>query len=61
MTEYGIAYLHGSNIRERAMDLIAIAHPKFRQWLIEEAKKLSLIYKDQAPSCRGRMVYTRWL
>jgi acyl-CoA hydrolase/N-acetylglutamate synthase-like GNAT family acetyltransferase len=48
VTEYGIAYLHGKNIRERAMDLIAIAHPKFRPWLIEEAKKLNLIYKDQA-------------
>ncbi len=39
VTEYGIAYLHGKNIRERAMDLIAIAHPKFRPWLIAEAKK----------------------
>ena len=48
VTEYGIAYLHGKNIRERAMDLIAIAHPKFRPWLIEEGKKSSLIYKDQA-------------
>jgi acyl-CoA hydrolase/GNAT superfamily N-acetyltransferase len=48
VTEYGIAYLHGKNIRERAMDLIAIAHPKFRTWLIEEAKKLNIIYKDQA-------------
>jgi acyl-CoA hydrolase/ribosomal protein S18 acetylase RimI-like enzyme len=48
VTEFGIAYLHGKNIRERAMDLIAIAHPKFRPWLIEEAKKRLLIYKDQA-------------
>jgi len=48
VTEYGIAYLHGKNIRERAMSLISIAHPKFREGLIEEAKKLSLIYKDQA-------------
>ncbi len=48
VTEYGIAYLHGRNIRERAMALISIAHPKFQSWLIEEAKKLSLIYKDQA-------------
>ena len=38
VTEYGIAYLHGKNIRERAMELISIAHPKFRPWLIEEAK-----------------------
>jgi len=48
VTEYGIAYLHGKNIRERAMQLIAIAHPDFRAWLIEEARKLGLIYKDQA-------------
>ena len=48
VTEYGIVYLHGKNIRERSMDLIAIAHPKFRPWLIEEAKKAGLIYKDQA-------------
>jgi acyl-CoA hydrolase/GNAT superfamily N-acetyltransferase len=47
VTEFGIAYLHGKNIRERAMELIAIAHPKFRPWLIEEAKRLSLIYRDQ--------------
>ena len=48
VTEYGIAYLHGKNIRERAMSLIAIAHPKFRPWLVEEAKKRGLIYADQA-------------
>ncbi|MBN2038920.1 MAG: GNAT family N-acetyltransferase [Spirochaetes bacterium] len=48
VTEYGIAYLRGKNIRERAMDLIAIAHPKFRQRLIGQAKELNLIYKDQA-------------
>lgn len=48
VTEYGIAYLHGKNIRERAMSLIAIAHPKFRPWLVEEAKKRNLVYKDQA-------------
>ena len=55
VTEYGIAYLQGKNIRERAMDLIAIAHPKFRPWLIEEAKKEKLIYSDQAfiPGERG--------
>jgi len=55
VTEYGIAYLHGKNIRERAMELIAITHPKFRPWLIQEAKKLNLIYKDQAfiPGKRG--------
>jgi acyl-CoA hydrolase/GNAT superfamily N-acetyltransferase len=48
VTEYGIAYLHGKNIRERAMSLIAIAHPKFQPWLIQEAKRRGLIYQDQA-------------
>jgi acyl-CoA hydrolase/GNAT superfamily N-acetyltransferase len=56
VTEHGIAYLHGKNIRERAMALISIAHPKFQPWLIEEAKKKGLIYQDQAyiPGERGR-------
>ncbi len=55
VTEFGIAYIHGKNIRERAMDLIAIAHPKFKSFLIEEAKKLKLIYSDQTilPGERG--------
>ena len=55
VTEYGIAYLHGKTIRERAMSLISIAHPKFRPWLIEEAKKRGIIYRDQAfiPGKRG--------
>ncbi|HWR88792.1 MAG TPA: GNAT family N-acetyltransferase [Dissulfurispiraceae bacterium] len=48
VTEYGIAYLHGKNIRERAMALIAIAHPKFRHELVGEAKKRGLVYQDQA-------------
>ncbi len=48
ITEYGIAYLHAKNIRERAMSLIAIAHPEFRPWLVEEAKNLGYIYRDQA-------------
>ncbi len=32
-TEYGVAYLHGKNLRERAHALIRIAHPKFREEL----------------------------
>ena len=48
VTEYGIAYLHGKSIRERTMDLISIAHPKFRPWLIDEAKKRRFIYTDQS-------------
>jgi acyl-CoA hydrolase len=33
VTEYGIAYLHGRTIRQRAEALIQIAHPKFRNQL----------------------------
>ncbi len=59
VTEYGLAYLHGKNVRERAMALISIAHPKFQPWLIDEAKEASLIYKDQAfiPGEKGRYPY----
>ena len=48
VTEYGIAYLHGKNIRERAMSLIAIAHPKFQPVLVKAAREHFLIYGDQA-------------
>lgn len=33
VTEYGVAYLHGRNLRERAEALIRIAHPRFREEL----------------------------
>ena len=35
VTEYGVAYLHGKSIRERAKALIEIAHPRFRDELYE--------------------------
>ncbi|HTF99852.1 MAG TPA: GNAT family N-acetyltransferase [Nitrospirota bacterium] len=57
VTEYGIAYLHGKNIRERAMDLIAIAHPNFREELVAKAKERKLIYRDQAFISGERGVY----
>jgi len=43
VTEYGIAYLHGKNLRQRAEALINIAHPDFRAMLEEEAKKRKLL------------------
>jgi acyl-CoA hydrolase len=39
VTEFGVAYLHGKCIRERATALIEIAHPKFRQELYEYCEK----------------------
>jgi len=55
VTEYGIAYLHGKNLRERAMELIRVAHPNFRPQLLRDAKARHLIYADQAfvPGSRG--------
>lgn len=47
VTEFGAAYLHGKTIRERAISLIQIAHPKFRPWLLAEAKGRNLVYADQ--------------
>jgi acyl-CoA hydrolase/RimJ/RimL family protein N-acetyltransferase len=47
VTEYGIAYLHGKSIRQRVLDLINIAHPRFRKELIQAAKAQNYIYKDQ--------------
>ena len=47
VTEYGTAYLHGKNIRKRCLDLINIAHPKFRNQLIRAAKAKKYIYEDQ--------------
>ncbi len=43
VTEYGIAYLHGKNLRQRAEALINIAHPDFRHMLEQEAKKRKLL------------------
>jgi 4-hydroxybutyrate CoA-transferase len=43
VTEYGIAYLHGKNLRQRAEALIHIAHPNFRSMLESEAKERKLL------------------
>jgi acyl-CoA hydrolase len=40
VTEYGIAKLRGKTLRERANELIDIAHPDFRAELRREAQKL---------------------
>ena len=43
VTEYGTAWLRGASIRQRARELIAIAHPAFREQLTAEAKKYGFI------------------
>ena len=39
VTEFGVAYLHGRTIRQRAEALIQIAHPKFRDELYAYCEK----------------------
>ncbi len=46
-TEYGIAYLMGKTMRERAQELIDIAHPDDREELVRQAKEAKLLYADQ--------------
>ncbi|MGE5381668.1 MAG: acetyl-CoA hydrolase/transferase C-terminal domain-containing protein [Methylocystaceae bacterium] len=43
MTEYGVASLKGQNLRTRVKELIRIAHPQFRDWLEEQARKMNYI------------------
>ena len=47
VSEWGIAYLYGKSIRERVLEMINIAHPDFREVLLEHAKKWKYIYSDQ--------------
>lgn len=47
VTEYGVAYLHGKTIRERAKALIEIAHPKFRDELYEYCERTKWLQHQQ--------------
>jgi 4-hydroxybutyrate CoA-transferase len=47
VTEYGVAYLHGKSIRERAKALIEIAHPKFREELYEYCERTKWLQRPQ--------------
>jgi acyl-CoA hydrolase/GNAT superfamily N-acetyltransferase len=48
VTEYGVADLWGRNIRERALALVEIAHPRFRAELLAEARRRHYVRADQA-------------
>ena len=47
VTEYGTANLFGKSIRERALAMIDIAHPRHRKWLLEESRNAGYVYRDQ--------------
>ncbi len=43
VTEYGVADLYGKSIRQRALLLITVAHPDFRDELQKQARELNYI------------------
>ena len=43
ITEYGVAQLRGKTNRQRTKELIAIAHPQFREELTAEAKRMNFL------------------
>jgi acyl-CoA hydrolase len=43
VTEYGVAQLRGKSAKQRAQELIAIAHPDFRGELMAQARGLKLV------------------
>jgi len=43
VTEYGVASLYGKTIRQRAQELISIAHPRYRDELTQAARELNYI------------------
>ena len=47
VTEYGIVNLFGKSLQERAMAIISIAHPNFREELFHQAKEKGLLAPEQ--------------
>ena len=52
VTEYGIATLRGQSIRERALELIQVAHPDFREQLLSRVREQYWVpqYTKQEPT-----------
>ena len=47
VTEFGVASLHGKNMRQRADALIAIAHPQFHDELLDGVRALFKVFHSQ--------------
>jgi len=43
VTEYGVVNLKGRSTRDRALDIMRIAHPRFRESLLREAENMYLL------------------
>lgn len=59
VTEYGVAFLHGKTVRERTLSLIHIAHPKFRDELMRQAREAKLVHPNQIALPPGLQPYPK--
>ena len=60
-TEYGVVNLFGKSLQERALAMISIAHPDFRETLFEEAKGRGLLGSDRRLRQSIRGIYPQKL
>lgn len=61
VTEYGVAYLHGKCVQDRALALICIAHPDFRARLLREAIDTRYLSAEMADKERKIVIGPREL
>lgn len=57
VTEFGIAQLKGKSISQRVIELCQIAHPDFRESLIDAAKENHYIFPDQLPPIAEDLIF----
>ena len=57
VTEYGVAELEGKSIYQRVMELTQISHPKFREELIDVAKRRHYIFGDQLAPVQDDLIF----
>jgi acetoin utilization deacetylase AcuC-like enzyme/acyl-CoA hydrolase/GNAT superfamily N-acetyltransferase len=57
VTEYGAVNLYGLSVRERAISLISIAHPKFRGALLDDARRMGFLDASEAVQTEEGGIY----
>lgn len=57
VTEFGVADLRGKSLRERAIALIHLAHPRFREELLAAAREAKLVHPEQINLPRNLQPY----
>jgi RimJ/RimL family protein N-acetyltransferase len=57
VTEYGCVNLFGQSLQERVIAMLSIAHPNFREALLEDAKELGFIDTERTLGEASRAVY----